>query len=431
MTAGIKLKEDEVKEILKKHGLTMVDGEVYKNSHTKMTLIDASGYKYFSQIEILRKQGTRRFSVYNKYTIYNIELWLTKNTKGIKMEEGQTFYKITKNMSFICERHGTFDTPFRALMLSKNCPYCTGRRVCATNNVAYIRSDLIKFFKNKDDAYSNTVGTHNECNFICDKCGFEKVMKVYTLVTYGFSCPYCSDGIPLGEKFIRNLLFELDISFTPQYSPDWAKNKRYDFYIPSLNMIIETHGEQHYRYTGRGRSLNEEQENDILKENLAKTNGIENYIIIDTRDMSCEIFIYNIKSSISKYIHLDNIDLKNIFEKSQKSIVFIVGELWNNNELYSAKEIAKLLNIDRSTVIEYLKKCNYIGFCTYNNKEIVRRKTIKRRNKNYKPVICIETGVIYNTRQDAEDQNGIKAGRLWSCLTGKTKTHDGLRWEYI
>ena len=52
----------------------------------------------------------------------------------------------------------------------------------------------------------------------------------------------------------------------------------YDFYIPELEAIIEVHGSQHYGQGFEkvgGRTLEEEQINDRLKEDLAKQNGIK------------------------------------------------------------------------------------------------------------------------------------------------------------
>ena len=39
-----------------------------------------------------------------------------------------------------------------------------------------------------------------------------------------------------------NLLKQLDIKFTKEYSPHWASGRKYDFYIPDKNIIIEMDG---------------------------------------------------------------------------------------------------------------------------------------------------------------------------------------------
>ncbi|MEM5599205.1 hypothetical protein AAHB53_28045 [Niallia circulans] len=71
--------------------------------------------------------------------------------------------------------------------------------------------------------------------------------------------PKCSDGFSIPEKFMFNLLDYLQVDFDYQKVFDWSLGKRYDFYIPMLNCIIETHGAQHYQYSGFMNSLEQEQ----------------------------------------------------------------------------------------------------------------------------------------------------------------------------
>ena len=63
-----------------------------------------------------------------------------------------------------------------------------------------------------------------------------------------------------------------------------GKRYLYDFYIKSSNIIIETHGSQHYEEHGfsklSGITLDQQQKRDKEKEDFAKQQGI-NYIIID------------------------------------------------------------------------------------------------------------------------------------------------------
>ena len=107
---------------------------------------------------------------------------------------------------------------------------------------------------------------------------------------------YCSGRLSgsYPERLLSSLLSILGVDFSREQTFSWATNilegegkrsfKRYDFYIPSLNTIIEVHGSQHYgggfEYLG-GRSLEEERENDKQKEQLAKANGIKHYIVIN------------------------------------------------------------------------------------------------------------------------------------------------------
>jgi group I intron endonuclease len=47
-----------------------------------------------------------------------------------------------------------------------------------------------------------------------------------------------------------------------------------------------------------------------------------------------------------------------------------------------------------------------------------------------KPIICVETGITYNSALDAEIQLGINRGNIGSCCTGKRKTAGGFTWRH-
>ena len=146
----------------------------------------------------------------------------------------------------------------------------------------------------------------------CNICGYEDWIKE-GVFKRKLGCNVCGDGISYPEKFIEKVLIQLNVKHERQYKTNWSQNKRYDFYLPDYNAIIEVHGEQHYRYTGRGRSLKEEQENDKFKEELALKNGIKHYIVIDCR------------KSDSQYIksNLFNSELNELFDSLLNKLLLI------------------------------------------------------------------------------------------------------------
>lgn len=75
------------------------------------------------------------------------------------------------------------------------------------------------------------------------------------------------------EELVKGGVNLNDIYF--QYSPNWAKDKRYDFFIKSKNLLIEVHGRQHFNPELLKDVWNCENtiDNDKLKYNLAYTNG--------------------------------------------------------------------------------------------------------------------------------------------------------------
>ena len=122
-------------------------------------------------------------------------------------------------------------------------------------------------------------------------------------------------------------------------------------------------GIQHYEESPRGRSLKEEQENDVYKKELALNNNVENYIVIDCRYSTFEWLKKNVIKELDNIFNLNNIDWNKIWINCQKSLVIQTWELYNQG--MSTKEIAKELNIGKTTVRRYLHKGNEIGKCKF------------------------------------------------------------------
>ena len=141
-----------------------------------------------------------------------------------------------------------------------------------------------------DIAYNSSRCSKEKIKVICKNCGTE-ITKTANQIHANKNVCNCSKGISYPEKIICFVFEYLNIVYEKEKYFDWScldsdikKRKRYDFYLPKYNCIIEVHGSQHYQNTFStigGRTLEEEQANDTLKEKLAKENGIEHYIILD------------------------------------------------------------------------------------------------------------------------------------------------------
>ena len=90
------------------------------------------------------------------------------------------------------------------------------------------------------------------------------------------TCKCCGDGVKFPNKFAFNLLEQLGLDFVTEYSPKWIGRKSYDFYIPSLNLILEMDGGFHNKDNKMsGQTKEESREIDDYKDKLAKEHGIE------------------------------------------------------------------------------------------------------------------------------------------------------------
>ena len=316
------------------------------------------------------------------------------------------------------------------------CPKCDSNRkrilscIPNGNSISEIRPDLVKYLKNKDDAHSYTFSSGRKIELICPDCGSEKSMATYSLHKMGFSCSICSDNISMPEKFCTNLLNELGIKFEYQKRFDWSNGKIYDFYIPSLNMIIETHGGFHYRSTKFSNHI-DVQNNDTEKKNIAIKNGINEYITINCCESRFNILNDNFKKSLSDIFNLNSVDFGKIWELSQKSEMFKYWDLWNsNNNIKSLSELSNELMIDRHKLANYLKIGNKIGKCKYNpntvsysTKERLGRK-INKYNSNEE---LIETFI---SLIEAGKSVGVCSTTIRYYINNNKQDRNGFTWKY-
>lgn len=63
--------------------------------------------------------------------------------------------------------------------------------------------------------------------------------------------------------------------------------------------------------------------------------------------------------------------------------------------------------------------------CNYGNRNV------KTAHKNSKPVICLETGVKYESATSAAEQLGICVTSITNCLNGRSKSCMGYHWRYV
>ena len=292
--------------------------------------------------------------------------------------------------------------------------------------------EFAKYLNNPSDGYKVGKTSRKSVEWKCPDCGHIQTRKVHTVTHNGLYCEMCNDGFSKPEKFMRSVLLQLGINFQMQKKFEWANNKKYDFYFDGI--ICEIHGLQHYehgfQYDG-ARTLEEEKQNDILKEKLAKENGFtdKTYIVIDARYTNKE-WIKNsiIKSALSYKYDLSVIDWDKCEKDCLTSIMMQICDLWNNG--YTTTEIKKQLKLSdkTSTVSKYLKICNDLSLCHYDPIE-------SRKNASKHKVVCLNTGEIFDSIIEAQNYYNIQ--NISGCCIGQIKsagkhpiTKEQLKWVY-
>ena len=297
-----------------------------------------------------------------------------------------------------------------------------------------------------EESKKYSLGCGVKLHFICPECGRVRKQSIPINELYrrmGFKCQCGNEGISYCEKYLFNVFEQLKIEFITQLSKSkfsWCDNYRYDFYLNGHNIIIETHGLQHYKEsTGIFlKTLKQEQSNDEYKKQLALSNSIkeENYIVIDCRKSDSNWIKKNILSSnLSNMFDLSIINWDKVNEFACSSMVKLACEHWNNG-IHSTKEIANIMKVDQKTIVIYLKQGNGL-WCDYDPKEELRKSAIKNGKLKFRPVICLDNGKSFESAMDCVRQSenvfGIKLNNSKICVVckGERPHHHQFHFKYI
>lgn len=342
----------------------------------------------------------------------------------------------------------------------EGCSICSKRLIKEwINTIAQVRPDLIDLFVIKELAYIYGINSTEIADFICPNCNHIKSARISDVCRHGLSCPMCSDGVKYPEKLMYNVLHQLGIKAEKNKKFEWSINikhenealsgdKIYDFYFiyKGKSYIIETHGIQHYEKGFEaigGRTLQDEQENDKLKEDLALPN-VDYYIAIDCRISELEFIKENIcNSQLNNLFSLDSIDWIKCENNARSSLLKKACDYWNNG-LHDVSKIAKEMNMNRNTIGRYLRQGSNIGICSYNLDEEIEKRKIKALEesirKKHKPVRCTTEGyedIRFNSLKElcenSEDIFGvhIPLKGLSSVVTGARKSYKSFTFELI
>lgn len=257
------------------------------------------------------------------------------------------------------------------LKVGQGCSACANNKtIIGVNDIATTAPWMIEWFENKEDAKRFTAKSNEMARFKCVDCDFTKEMQVYSFFSNGLSCPRCSLKRGYPETMLINVLTELQISHETRVTFDWSQKRQYDFYIPTLNMVIETHGLQHYEdsYGVFKRTVRDEQENDSLKEALANNNGISQYIVLDCRKSELEWIKSSIMSSeLPELLEFTEDDVDWIGCHSRSINTNIAQEVANQwNEGCSVSNIASHFDLSTATIRKHLINSAMLGWCDYD-----------------------------------------------------------------
>lgn len=271
----------------------------------------------------------------------------------------------------------------------------------------------------------------------CPNCSREKEMLISNIYRYKSICCSCGDEISYPEKFVINLLDQLNIEYLFQFVSNWSNNKRYDFYFEynDKKYIIETHGSQHYVLSGFS-TPKEEQQNDQYKKELALKNNINYYIELDCRKSNVE-WIRNsiINSELNSIFDLSQIDWLKCEEFALSNMVKEICNYWRqhyeiNNEEISIIHLCKKFKLNRTTIRKYLDQGTKLGWCNYNTSLLIKNKRAEILKDGESLGIFSSSNEL---SKKSEELFGVRLSQSKISLVanGKKKQYKGFTFRYV
>lgn len=340
----------------------------------------------------------------------------------------------------------SFEVFETAIVRGGGCPVCSNKKtIRGINDIYTTHKWMCNYIVNESDWYKYSYRSSKKVLMRCLDCFTNKNYTISNLYKYKKVNCNCGDGISYPNKFMFYTLKALGVDFETEYSPEWAIDeegvrRRYDFYVPSKNLIIEMDGGWHYIDNSiTGETSDSLKIVDHNKDLMATTNGVK-ITRINCEVSECE-YIKNtlLHSDLIYMFDFTNIKWNDINKQCTKNIVKKVCDEWSN--VRSTLILSNMFCLSRVTIIRYLKNGAKIGWCTYNAKEENLR-ALRTKNVKGKKVEIFDNGVslgVFNSCAELERNSISLCGEkllstgVAACAAGnpRYKTYKGYVFKYV
>ena len=336
------------------------------------------------------------------------------------------------------------------LTQNQGCSCCNNKIVVEHINSIVAKEEtkwMIPYFQGGyGEAKLYTCRSKHKIYLKCPNCGRvkDKVICIDNLYSNKAVGCVCSDNIPYTEKFLIELLKQLNVKFKYQYYPKWCvfndingKQRKgiYDFKLEDSIFLIETDGGFHSKDNSlSGIGLEDSIFIDNEKDRLAKENNYE-VIRINCNYNTSNRFEYMknsvLNSKINTIFDLSKIDWEIINKFALSNLVRVVCEYKRSDIELSVLDLCKIMNMGKSSITAFLKQGNDMGWCIYDAKSEMRKGNSKRINKGEKQVICLNNNQVFKSAKnlDAESEKifGVKLDyrSIGGVCRKETKQHKG------
>lgn len=327
----------------------------------------------------------------------------------------------------------------------KGCSCCARQTlVVGINDFNTLYPELSELLINKKDGEVFCNST-KKVDIKCKDCGYVNQVSIKSLIS-GVKCNRCQGGDSYPNKLMKAVLEDIGVEYIREYSPKWVSPKRYDFYIPEKDLILEMNGLQHEvntSFNGRKSCAEEVKKNDLYKKQKAEENNID-VIEIKAYISTLEYIKTNIKISLSKHFDLSSVNWELCELKARKSIIKEICDYKKDNPNSSTGDIAKIYKISQDTCSRYLKIGKEVGWCHYDVEEEKKRNTekaVKRMKSSAEKVVVMEKDSdnilgVFDSALDLENKSLELFGVLLKqqntryCCKTKAKRCKGFKVRY-
>lgn len=324
----------------------------------------------------------------------NEVIWGMRIEDQIRIKKCKNKEITTKGYDYVCTicgYKGTMTEDRIKRMRSFGCACCKGQVVDEHINSIVAKEEnhwMIEYFiGGYEEAKLYTPQSSKTIEMVCPICKrtkSNKICNLYHRKTIGCSC---NSGISRLEKVISEVLFLNDIEYIKEYKLEGYPNKRYDFFLPKLNVIIEAHGGQHYK-VGRNSvwdNLNTIKENDKLKYDMAINRGFnynETYFVIECPNDKVEEIYPQLHSL--PFVSLSQEEFRECLISSTKDQLKDIKEYLETKPQATKNELCKHFGIGKEKLGALLRRGIREGIIVYDTSQYERLNTPGRKVYVYK-----------------------------------------------
>ena len=189
----------------------------------------------------------------------NTELFIeraNKKHKGFYDYSLTQYSYATTKVKIICPKHGEFEQQPNNHLYGQGCIKCMGDRVSKSRK-GNTDDFILKSKEIHGDKYDYSLVEYGASGkdkviIICKDHGeFLQTPFAHSSKSMKQGCPFCK--ISKGEDEIEKFLIKNKIKYIREkrfigcVNPKTNKKLPFDFYLPKHNLVIEYHGEQHYK----------------------------------------------------------------------------------------------------------------------------------------------------------------------------------------